>query len=245
MNITYPATFPFADADVVESANLRDIIYNTADADGALSIINGNMDWRNIGVVGVSDDVVKRDHIQRGALAQGWAATGTANLDYRYNWFSDYETDADTFDKTASSIAQGRIIPGGARTFFVNSARAADMIRISWNIMWTNDNGWLNDPGDTAKGTHIYLKIVPRGAAAPDAEDGQVREVNRTVSGTGATRAHEGNRKNRYWCGHHLAPLATGWYTAALHIIQDKEIKQARVWARSLIVRRSSLKASG
>lgn len=245
MNITYPGTFPFADNDEVSAEDLRAIIYNTADADGALSIINGNMDWLNIGAVGVSDDVVKRDHIQRGSLVEGWAATGTANLDYRYNWFSDYETEALSFDKSAVEIAEGRIIPGGARTFFINSARAHSLVRISWNIMWTNDNGWLNDPGDPARGTHIYLKIYPRGAADPDCEDGQVREVNRTVSGTGGGRAHEGSRSNRYWSGHHVVPLSTGWYTAALHIIQDKEIKQARVWARSLIVRRMALKAAG
>lgn len=245
MNISYPVTFPFTDDQEVSAETLRDIIYNPSDPDGALSIINGNMDWRNIGSVGVSDTVIRKEHVQRGSLIQGWSVSGTANLDYRFNWFGDYSSEALSFDKDADVISAGRAIPGACKTFFVSSGRAADLVRISWNIMWTNDNGWINDPGDQDFATHIYLKIIEHGTASPDASDGQIREVNRTVSGTGGSRAHEGSRKNRYWSGHEVVPLGTGHYTAALYIIQDTEIPQGRVWARSMNVRRMALKAAG
>jgi hypothetical protein len=239
MNVTYPSTFPFLDADEVTAANLRAVIYNPSDTDGALSIINGNLDWRNLAA-----NAVKREHVQRGALAEGWAASGTANLDYRYTFFADFETPISSFDPSADTLASGRSIPGGARTFYVNAPRAQDMIRVSWNVSWTNDNGWLNT-GTTLKATHIYLKIIPRGDTNVDARDGQSREVNRTVNGTGDLREFESTRKSRFWSGHELVPLGTGWYTAALFVIQDKDIKQGRIWARSINVRRMTLKANG
>jgi hypothetical protein len=236
--VNYPAPFPFLDASVVSAADLRSVIYNPSDLDGSLAILNGALDWDNI--AGTND--VKREHTQRGSHVEAWTTSGTANLDYMYRWFSDYTTPSSSFVGTAAATQSARAVPGGSRTFFVRAGSSGQaLIRMSWVANWTNDNGW-GSTADLAEGTHIFLKLVPRNDTTVDMAGSQVREVNATCSGASGSEIHEGRRKNRTWSGHHLEWIsASGWYTAALYIIQDLSIRQSRVWCRNMNVRRMAV----
>jgi hypothetical protein len=239
--ISYPgALMPFTGTNEAEAADLTTLLYTPTDIDGSLAVINGFLDEDNL----TTTSLVKREHTQRGAFVEGWHTSGTANLDYRNFWFADF--DSSNFTSASDDLDQAQAIPGAVKSFFIRSGPGStyNLVRFSWNICWTNDNGWFNT-ADVNDATHIVLRIFPRNSKPAGCENGQIREVNVTCSGSGASRIHEGRRKNRHWCGHHLEVLApatdgTGWYTAGLYIIQDSEIKQARVWARSFIVRRMS-----
>jgi hypothetical protein len=238
--LAYPgALMPFVGTNEAEAADLKTLLYNPSDLDGSLAIINGVLDEDNL----TTSELVKREHTQRGAFVEGWHTSGTANLDYRNFWFANFDTTNFT-SASDSDLTYARAIPGAVRSFFIRNGDHESLVRFSWNICWTNDNGWFNT-ADVNDATHIVLRVFPRNSKPTGCENGQIREVNVTCSGSGASRIHEGRRKNRNWCGHHLKALSpssdgTGWYTAGLYIVQDSEIKQARVWARSFIVRRMS-----
>lgn len=216
---------PFVDADEVVAVDLANKLYNPSGTpEESLSLVNGGIDPFNL-----AQDSIKREHTQRGTHVQGLSVSGTANLDFRSHWFSDYDSPTLEFDEDVEEIGSAKPIPGACITI---QTRGTQLVRFSWTISWTN-----NSSATVANRTHIFFKLTSSNATMVELDGsgiaGQVREVNKAFRVT-IPPAHEGWRKNRTWSGCYQHVMSVGDHTGGLYILQDNDIRQARVWARCM-----------
>jgi len=200
---------PVADATTAV-VDVNDWFYDPAAPSAALSIINGYLDYDNI----PSNLNLSAEYTQRGSHVYGHKASGTANLDYRWTWFGEWTmpvvwsvTDYDPYQP----------IPGGCTSLYVKwTAR----VLVVWTVFWMNDS----DDTDSDKSA-IFLMVD--GVEQPS----QVRVIGRTdFSGS-----PEGYKKHRSWSGQAWVSVTAGWHDFGLCILADEDIRNTRVYARSII----------
>lgn len=218
-----------SDGDVITVSGVNDRLFDASSPDTSLAIVNGGLDENNLdGYPSTSPYVqIGPDHVQPGSLVDNWRAAGTANLDYIWQHFGltdiadeDVGAPGDSpVTATTWNTYAAKPIPGGCRSFWLNwDARVV----IAWNIMWTNDNSVAE--GTARHLTRIFLRV----------DSSYQTSCRRSVGQTTASSTHEGYARNGVYCGHAVVDMTRGYHDVALEILQDKQVQQARVWARSI-----------
>jgi hypothetical protein len=213
----FPAPYPFATGDELNASNTFDLFWDPTAQDSSLMIVNGHLDEDNF----EASLVITHELTQRGSQIDGWQVSGTANLDFRDIWFSDYDY-AYTVDEAADPF---QYIPGGNVTFNVKWDDA--YVLLMWTVTWMSDNmpSTVTSGSDDIKSTILLL-------VDGEYQDAQRRNVGKTG---GAFDSPVGFKKGRTWTGHCYVALEKGHHTAGLAILSDKDIRQSRVYAVSII----------
>lgn len=225
------ATTP-ADGDTIDATEVWQRFVNTTPEAG-LTVINGSLDQDNIAAA----LTINREHVQPGALVDGWSAAGNANLDWRWSWFGSFDNTLDgTADEDAGAHGSAaaapsaipgiaRPIPGGGRRFWL---RRACRVLVTWQVMWTNSSH--SDESSERRLSTIFFTVD-----GDSYQTAQRRSVGQTATGAFPAE-HEGYKKNRYWHGHMLLDLQRGYHDVQLYIAAHKDIPNTRVWARGMRV---------
>lgn len=210
--LTYdPAIYPFTDGDVIDPADLNYMFYNDTTIVDALSILNGGLDIDNFS----TGFVVGAEHTQRGSFVESGGVSGTANLDFKYTWFGEYQTPSPwTFDE---DLDPAIFLPGACETIYL---KWAAHVLVMWEVFWMNGNVSSDD-------LRSAIILTVDGSAEPGQQ--------RTVARMGTTIATpQGYAKARCWTGHALLTLEQGWHNIGLALIADSQFTMTRVHACSL-----------
>jgi len=238
----------FVDGNIPSGEGILENFHSTFSPPNALSIINGYLDFDNL-KDGLSDRSVTYPYLQAHSVSGGKMVAGTANLDY-------FAHQGASEAQAVSGIYQGRTllesskknayvaIPGASIQFYLPFKA---YVLLTWQVLWTNDSN------DDDKESHIRLFIDGEREGESDTKDDfcNVRRVRRTMFATDPvgddTKFHRDpylrdRYKSRYWSGHQWlplpgkVPLAKGFHSASLRVIQSKDVKQTRIRARSMKV---------
>lgn len=216
--LLYPGFFPFTSGSTVDPDQWMTLVQPNTDREDSLSIVNGFLDYENIGTSGW---VVGKEHTQRGASVLLEQRARTANLDWMWTDWNSFEND--TPDATVN-VQETSAIPGSAWSGYVPWD---GYLLVEWQVFWGNDNGF-NDSDSVAWRSTVILY------ADGERQEGMTRHV-------GACAETVGNdprfyQKARFWAGHALIEVTQGWHDVGLHIIADHRIRQTRTWSSSIRV---------
>lgn len=197
-------------------ADTVNLLFNDATTpEASLSVINGLLDWENLD----ESRVVSAEHTQRGSAITGSGVAGTANLDWRWTWFSNYSSKTDTsFVLGAADPYQ--FIPGGCKPFFMPWDGVA---LVHWSIFWWNDQY-----SGTVPRSDVFLMF-----------DGDRWENHRRAVGMAGTEPNPvGYRTHRCWSGFAVIDADKGWHDVGLALLADSDIRNTRTYSVSIVVLR-------
>lgn len=210
--LTLPSPYPYVDGAAVSGTGLLGLFWDPTSPDTSLAIVNGLLDDDNL------DVTLTHELTQLGSQLDVVGAAGTANLDFKYVNFGEYDytfTVDDEFDPFV-------YIPGGSVEF--HNKWDDSYALITWTVTWASDSIG-DDPAAT-----IMLLVDDAYVTT------QRRNVGRCTSGTGIGEP-EGYKKGRTWSGHALVAITSrGWHSAGLAVLTDKDIRQTRTYAVSISV---------
>ena len=220
-NLVYPSPYPMVSGAATDGADVLSLIDNGAAPEDSWSIINGMLDYLNVD----ASYLIPAELTQRGSMVDGGSVSGTANLDYCWRWFGDYDSPADQ-DFLFDEDDPYQYIPGACASF--------DMpwdgyVLLSWTIFAQNDNyssapfSGLFVPGDLDLSEFVLL-------IDGDYENGQHRSLAK--AGTGANP--QAYVKARAWSGMAVVPLTKGHHDVGIALVADQQIRMTRVHACSM-----------
>ena len=209
--LNYPVSYPPIDDAIVVAADIMSWIYDPADLDASLGMLNGLLDNNNLH----TDTEITAELTQRGSFIDMCGASGTANLDYKRYWFGGF--DAPSPFVTLSAPDPNLAIAGGGRAYFCKWGHA--QVLVMWTIMWTAPN--LDDEAKAA----IVLTVDGTYEPAMYRDHGKLYDT---------TPSPEGYKKARVWSGHAVIELTYGWHDIGLEILVDEEVVATRVHAVSI-----------
>jgi hypothetical protein len=210
--LALPSPYPYSDGDELSVSLYDTLLWDTDSPNTSLLIVNGLLDEDNF----ASSFSLAHELFQRGAQVEVFGAAGTANLDYKYYWFGDYDY-VTAVDQDTDPIQP---IPGGNVT--VNCKWAVAGVLVMFTVMWKNDNAFSNDVGSS------IVFMVDGAYTEP------MRREMRNVAVSFADPAEY--QRGRVWCGHVTLPLTRGVHTIGLGLLADKDIQQTRIHAVSIEV---------
>lgn len=193
-DINLPA---FTAGSVVDSSDVMSAFYQDvlASLASSLSMVNGGLDNTNL----AASLSITAEMTQKGSFIDMDGSSGTANLDYRHNWFGNLTWDLDNNEFNRTDQIQA--IPGGCRAVYCKwPARAL----VLWTVFWE----WSDCDDNTERSlVQLYVDDV--------AQASQYRVIGRI----GTTRdTPQGYAKSRVWTGHTLLSLDQGWHDIGLKI---------------------------
>lgn len=217
-DLAIPGAVQPADGGALVATDINTIFDDPTAPEDSLSVINGTLDYLNFDVG--PDFLVPAELTQRGSFAQGWSVSGTANLDWRWTWFSNWQTPAETA-ATGRAVADTdpiQYIPGACLEFYAPSTGYA---LIQWTVFWNNDSY----AGPISAASEMMLLI-----------DGTYQTAQRRkVTYVGDTSANpQGYARHRAWTGHALVSVTQGWHRAGIALLADEDIRNTRTHAVSM-----------
>lgn len=231
-DITYPAFFPFADADTATGSQIVDLLYDPASPAASLSVLNGTLTFANL----AGSFALEEIHTQRASSVEAIRASANANLDYRPQVFGGF-----TFDQGGAGeqyqipLLTGQkktYIPGANVTHFYHWPNTT--VVAMWSVMW---NAHIGDTSLSKVYFHIDGTIQQ-----PDARNVSSTFNNALPSATTVDNYREnfGYRKARTFHGHYVSPndsaVAGGWHTIGLGVVADPDVIMTRIHARDIVV---------
>lgn len=216
-DLVFPGTFPLTDTTLV-AATVDTLIWDESAPTASLAVIDGRLDETNL----ASSARIGYEHTQRGSHVDYAGASGTANLDYRWQMFGNWTTPAValtgfTFDPAKDPYQP---IPGANEAIY---CKWPAWVLVEWTVFWTYIGGQTADADDPMR-SQVFLMVD--GAYSSS----QLRSVGLMVAG-GVDDDPRGYQKSRVWSGHATLSLAQGWHNIGLSIINDRRRRQGRVWA--------------
>lgn len=240
---------PFVPGHAPTGEEVFDYFYSIPESGSptSLSVLNGWLDKENLEGIGRRE--ITHDQIQKGATSGGKFVCGTAHLDY-FSPIQSRTSDGASIDGWFSRVSDPEgaaaanfiAIPGGSVQFYLPYKA---FVLLTWQVCWTNDSGGVNQE------SHIRLFVDDKRVGLDETEKDNscnVRRVRRTkwpclyndTDASNTLNMMRGRYKSRYWSGHQWlplpgrVPLAKGFHSASLRVIQDKDVEQTRVRIRSL-----------
>jgi hypothetical protein len=230
-DLTYNAgIYPISATATRAASDIMTLVHTEASPDTSLSVINGGLDDANVS----SSWVIGKEYTQRGSSVDAFQAARTANLDWSWRMFGDWETGTDTAGTYGGTIATtvyraahgpSRPIPGCNKTFH---APFDGYALVMWSIFWATDSGAQPDDDPTYLST---ILLTMDGVYQP----AQMRHVGLCCMNA-ATSAFEPYKKARVWSGHAVVAITAGHHDTGLAIVADRRIRQTRTWAGSIAV---------
>lgn len=212
---------PFADGHISDGPKVAENLYAPNTTPDSYDVLNGQLSEPNRDNWSIS-----REHIQPGALAGGGSVGSTLSLDYfgtksEGSPFGEWGTSKDR-------AALYRVIPGAARTFYLEYSPGLVMVR--WRMFVANSGDQLSTSRDSTK-----VKLFVNDAVVSE----QTRTLPPGSLGDTASGPREGSGWDRSWSGFHwlaasTARLSAGWNTVSLRIATNAGI--ARVHVKGLDV---------
>lgn len=215
-DLTYPAGFPLTSGATLDPDLLGRLFYDdTGDFSKSLAILNGGLDLDNLSPTWAVD----AEHTQRGSHVEMLSTGRTANLDWRWSWVGQYESD---FPFVFTEETPYKPIPGGAVEFY---CKYDAYVLLLWQAFWMNDNAVVADLETVFRMSEVFLLVDGEHQAA------QWRATNIVGSTVASPQGYE---KARCWSGHVLLALDEGWHSAALCHVADRRIRNTRHWASNM-----------
>lgn len=214
----------------------------------SLAVTNGFLDAENLDIKTREVDYTL---IQKSACSGGEMIAGTCSLDYFSPVAAPSAPGIGGFfggvgDTETAEGGYFKAIPGASIQFYLPYKA---FVLLTWQVCWTNDSA------DDDHESHIRLFVDGQraGASGSRKEFCNVRRVRRTMyaadpdsTAVGADKSKykflRDRYKGRYWSGHQWLPLpgdtalGKGFHSASLRVIQNTNIPQTRVRARSMKV---------
>ena len=236
----------FQDGRTPSGEQILQNFHSASDPTNSLSVINGYLDYDNL-ENGLANRSVTYPYLQKGSVSGGKMVAGTCNLDYfTHHESSEAQSISGIFKGSSSLESAGEnayvAIPGASIQFYLPFKA---YVLLTWQVLWTNDSD------DDDKESHIRLFVDGEREGESTTKDDfcNVRRVRRTMFAADPLGSSFQNKKylrdrykSRYWSGHQWlplpgkVPLAKGFHSASLRVIQSTDVKQTRIRARSMKV---------
>ena len=211
-DITLPYTAvsapALADGQVSDGDRVSQNFYDVPAVANSFEVVNGRLDNANREAGWDVESV----HIQQGALSGGASVGGTLNVDYFKSVFADFTWAAGAGDKKLMQP-----IPGAAASFFLPYAPL--FVLFSWHISIAVDASINTGAGVVLVAPFTAFQLFIDGTIVTTAYTLVPPSDMESAASSDGDRS--GAEWDRYWMGHHLAVLTSGWHDVSIRMATD------------------------